>query len=95
LKRQKREKIYVYKQKSENIIIESDRKIETEIIERNRTEIQKMSRIQPTAVGFEPMQSTSVTIGHTDKELVLCSSVSNEPASCETTREKLATAYGG
>ena len=36
------------------------------------------------------MQSTSVTTEHTDKELVLCSCVNNQPVSCETTREKLA-----
>jgi len=35
VKRQKREKIY--KQKSEKLIVETDRKIETEIMERNRT----------------------------------------------------------
>jgi hypothetical protein len=41
------------------------------------------------------MPSTSVTTEHIDKELQLCSSISNEPASCETNREKLATAKGG
>jgi hypothetical protein len=40
VKRQKRE-IKIYKQKSEKVILESDRKIAIEIMERNRTETQK------------------------------------------------------
>lgn len=46
VKRQKREKIY--KQKSEKLIVETDRKIETEIMEIGQT--QKMSRAQPRGV---------------------------------------------
>jgi hypothetical protein len=48
VKRQKREKNI--QTESEKVILESDRKIETEIIESNRTDTQKMSRVQLTAV---------------------------------------------